>query len=77
MLLFLFLNCCLIVLNSCSYCTNSQFYYCTELVIPIGIPSKEAKPEIEIHPIIPEAKKESVLYNLWLYNPGCFMSSRK
>ena len=28
----------------------------TELVIPIGIPSKEAKAEIEIHPLIAEAK---------------------
>ena len=27
-----------------------------ELVIPIGIPSKEAKVEIEIHPVIVEAK---------------------
>ena len=27
-----------------------------ELVIPIGIPSKEAKSEIEIHPVIVEAK---------------------
>ena len=27
-----------------------------ELVIPIGIPAKEAKTEIEIHPVIVEAK---------------------
>ena len=27
----------------------------TELVIPIGIPSKEPKAEIEIHPVIAEA----------------------
>ena len=27
-----------------------------ELVIPIGIPIKEAKAEIEIHPVIVEAK---------------------
>ena len=27
-----------------------------ELVIPIGIPSKELKTEIEIHPVIVEAK---------------------
>ena len=27
-----------------------------ELVIPIGIPSKEVKAEIEIHPVIVEAK---------------------
>ena len=27
-----------------------------ELVIPIGIPSKKAKAEIEIHPVIVEAK---------------------
>ena len=28
----------------------------TELVIPVGIPSKEAKAEIEMHPITTEAK---------------------
>ena len=28
-----------------------------ELVIPIGIPSKEAKGETEIHPVIAEAKR--------------------
>ena len=28
-----------------------------ELVTPLGIPSKEAKPEIEIHPVIVEAKR--------------------
>ena len=28
----------------------------TELVIPIGIPSKEAKTEIEIYPVTAEAK---------------------
>ena len=28
----------------------------TELVIPIGIPTKEAKAEIEIHPVIVEPK---------------------
>ena len=27
-----------------------------ELVIPIGIPTKEAKAEIEIHPVIAEVK---------------------
>ena len=28
----------------------------TELVIPVGIPSKEAKAEIEMHPVTTEAK---------------------
>ena len=28
----------------------------TELVIPVGVPSREAKAEIEIHPVIVEAK---------------------
>ena len=37
-----------------------------ELVIPIGIPIKEAREEIEIHPIIAEAKIKSVQYNLEL-----------
>ena len=27
-----------------------------ELLIPLGIPSKEAKAEVEIHPVIVEAK---------------------
>ena len=32
------------------------FNHIAELVIPIGIPSKEAKSEIEIYPVIAEAK---------------------
>ena len=32
------------------------FNHTAELVIPIGIPSKEAKAEFEIHPVIVEAK---------------------
>ena len=32
------------------------FNHIAELVIPIGVPSKEAKAEIEIHPVIVEAK---------------------
>ena len=39
--------------NSCSYCTN--FNVTAELVILIGIPSKEAEAEIEIYPVIAEA----------------------
>ena len=35
-----------------------------ELAIPIGIPSKEAKAEIEIYPVIVETKIKSVQYNL-------------
>ena len=48
-----------------------------ELVIPIGIPTKEAKAEMETLPVIVEAKKkESVQYNLELYKPFCaFYSS--
>ena len=39
-----------------------------EFIIPIGIPTKEAKAEIEIHSVIVERKKEeSVKYNLELY----------
>ena len=33
-----------------------SFHPIAELVIPIGIPSKEAKVEIEIHPVIVKAK---------------------
>ena len=32
------------------------FYPIAKLLIPIGIPSKEAKAEIEIHPVIVEGK---------------------
>ena len=39
-----------------------------ELVITIGTGSKEAKAEIEIYPVIAEAKI-SVYYNLELYKP--------
>ena len=31
-----------------------------ELVIPAGIPSKEVKAKIQIHPVIVEAKKKKV-----------------
>ena len=37
-----------------------------ELVISIGIPSKEAKAEIEIHPSTTEAKAKRCQYNLKL-----------
>ena len=34
-----------------------EFFIATEeLIIPIGIPTKEAKPEMETHPVIAEAK---------------------
>ena len=57
-----------------------------ELVIPIEIPSKEAKAEIEIHPLIVEAKirKCSILFRFVQkflcflnINSFCFISSRK
>ena len=49
---FLFLNYWLIIFNSCSYCTN--FYPVVELVILIGIPTTEAKAEMEANPVILE-----------------------
>ena len=52
--LFIFLNYWLIRFNSCSYCTN--FRKIAEPIIPIGIPSKEAKAEIKIRPVITESK---------------------
>ena len=51
---FLSLNYWLILLNSCSYCTNF-FDLIAEFVIPIGIPSKDAKAEIETHTVTAEA----------------------
>ena len=35
------------------------FYPIAELVIPIGIPVKEVQAEIEIHPVIAEAKRSN------------------
>ena len=35
-----------------------------ELAMPIGIPTKEAKTEIESHPVTTEAKKISLQYTL-------------
>ena len=46
-----------------------------ELVIPIETPTKEAKAEMEIHPVIAEPKKESVQCNLELYKPFCVFYS--
>ena len=54
MLLFLFVNYWLIFLNCCSYC--KIFDPTAELVIPIGIPTKEAKAEMETHPVVVEPK---------------------
>ena len=51
---YLFLNHCLVLSNSCSYCTN--FNLIAELVIPIGIPAKETKAGMEKHLVIVEAK---------------------
>ena len=45
------------------------FNLISELVISIGIPNKQAKAEIEIHPVIAGAK--SVQYNLELYKAFC------
>ena len=44
MLLFLFLNDCLIDFKSCNYC--AIFNPIAELTIPIGVPIKEATAEI-------------------------------
>ena len=50
-----------------------------ELANPIGIPSREANIEIEIHPVIAEVQKlkqQSVQYSLELHKPFCaFYSS--
>ena len=49
-----FLNYWLILFNSCGYCTKCTPI--TELVIPVGIPSKGEKTETEIKPATAEAK---------------------
>ena len=57
-----------------------------ELLFPIGMPIKEAKTEIEIHPVIVDAKirncskKFRVVQTflcILLINSFCFISSRK
>ena len=45
-----------------------------ELLVPIGIPKKEAKAEIEIHPVIVEAKR--IQYNLEMYKYFCAFYSQ-
>ena len=45
--------------------TGEIFNTIAELVIPIGAPNKEAKADIERHPVIAETKK-NVYYNLKL-----------
>ena len=42
-----------------------------ELVIPIGLPRKETKAEIEINLVIVKIKQERVQYKLELYIPFC------
>ena len=47
-----------------------------KFVISIGVPSKKPNAEIEIHPVIVEAKIRRFQYNLELYKPFCaFYSS--
>ena len=55
MLLFLFLIIDLII-ELLTTVIAKIFNPIAELVIPKGIPNKEAKEEIEIHPVIVEAK---------------------
>ena len=54
--------------------TAQIFNPIADLIIPIEIPSKEAKAKIEIHPLTAEAKT-SVQYNLELYKPFCTFCS--
>ena len=52
------------------------FKFILGLVIPIGIASKEAKAEIEIHPVIAEANiRKSTEYNLELNKLFCGSNS--
>ena len=55
-----------------TYTVISQvFNPIVELVIPIGIPTKKAKEEMEAHLITVEAMIRSVQYNLELYKIFC------
>ena len=42
-----------------------------ELVIPIGIPIKNSKAEMEAHPVTVEIRIRKVQYNLELHKPFC------
>ena len=53
--LLLFLNYWLILFNSAVLA--QIFNPIAELVIPLGIPTKDAKSEMETHPVIAEPKK--------------------
>ena len=53
--MFFFLNYLIILFNSWIY-DIIFFNPIAELVIPIGIPSKEPKAEIDVHAVIAEAK---------------------
>ena len=66
MLLLLFINYWLIFLIPT---VIAQIFNPTaELVIPIWVPTKEAKGEMETHPVILEITKVSGQYNSELYN---------
>ena len=52
--LFFFLNYLLILFNYCSY--YGSFIVITKLATPTGIPTKEAKAEIETHPVTEQTK---------------------
>ena len=56
-LLFLFIDLHFLITGA----TAKNFNPFPELVIPIGIPIKEAKSEIEIHSVIVEAKIRKLL----------------
>ena len=82
MLLFLFFNYCVILFYSA---IAQIFNLIVEIVIPIGIPT-EAKPEIQIHPVIVAAKisKRSIQFRVvqtflcFLFiNPFCSNFSTK
>ena len=53
-----------------------MFISIAELVIPVGIPIKEAKAEMETHPVIAEVKIRHVQYNLELYKPFCAFTNQ-
>ena len=51
---FIFPDYCLIIFNNCKYLQMVD--HVEKLAIPRGIPSKEAKEEIEIYPVTIETK---------------------
>ena len=62
---FLIIDLCFLIPAAIAQISN----HTAELIIPIGISRKEARAEIEIHPVTADVVQEGVQYNLELHKP--------